>query len=75
MLLSNMASQAFFPKNNSSQLENLDFLVELLVDTHLILNEAILHDFEKLLGAGPDREEDLHQFLLTFPILIESIFN
>jgi hypothetical protein len=63
--------QSFFPKENTSQEERLNFLVDMLIDSHMYLNKAILKQFEDLLAAAPTREEELHKFLVEHPVLLD----
>ncbi len=70
-LLYNIASQALFDRDNTTQAERLDFLMDMLVDGHLVLNKTILSQFEDLLSQGPLHEEDLHQFLVRHPVLLD----
>lgn len=60
-----------FPKAKESRCEHLDFLVDMLVDSHMVLNRSILYQFESLLDSCPDKEEELHQFLVEHPILLD----
>lgn len=53
------------------QAEIFDYIFDLLIDSRLILNESILAQFEELLESDPKREEELHQFLLSNPILLD----
>jgi hypothetical protein len=70
-LLNAISWQSFFPKENTSQEERLNFLVDMLIDSHMYLNKAILKQFEDLLAAGPAREEELHRFLVEHPVLLD----
>ena len=70
-LLRAISSQAMFPTDNVAQAERLDFLMDMLVDTHLVLNREILDQFAALLDQGPEREEALHQFLVDHPVLLD----
>jgi hypothetical protein len=60
-----------FPEDNTSQEERLNFLVDMLIDSHMYLNKTILKQFEDLLAAGPAREEELHKFLVEHPVLLD----
>jgi hypothetical protein len=70
-LLNVISWQNFFPKDNSSQEERFNFLLDMLIDSHMYLNKGILKQFEDLLAAGPAREEELHKFLVEHPVLLD----
>jgi hypothetical protein len=70
-LLNAIWSQAMFAPDNPAQTERLDFLIDMLVDTHLVLNEDILNQFAALLNQSPEREEQLHRFLVEHPVLLD----
>jgi hypothetical protein len=70
-LLSVISMQGFFARENTSMDERTAFLMDMLVDSHLVLNRAILQGFEDLLAAGPAKEEELHRFLVTHPVLLD----
>jgi len=70
-LLNAISSQAMFPADNSAQADRLDFLMDMLVDSHLVLNKEILEQFEALLDQVPEREEQLQRFLVEHPVLLD----
>ncbi len=70
-LLSYISSQVMFPADNTAQSERLDFLMDMLVDTQMVLNKDILARLQSLLDAPPDREEDLHRFLVAHPVVLD----
>lgn len=75
-LLNVISQQAMFPGNNSTQgqhfqAERLHFLMDTLIDSHLILNKEVLEQFEALLEQGPEREERLQRFLVEHPVLLD----
>jgi len=74
-LLAAISSQAMFPREQPSQIEFLDFLMDMLVDTHLVLNEHILNQFAALLNQDPEREEQLHRFLVEHPVLLDPFVS
>lgn len=49
----------------------LEFYIDLLVDSHLLINQSILNQFELLLQSNPRREEDIQSFLTQHPVLID----
>ena len=61
-LLSSISAQAIFAPDNNAMAERLDFLVGLLIDSQIVLNETILQEFETLLNNCPKSEEELHRF-------------
>jgi hypothetical protein len=74
-LLNAISHQAMFPRDTNSDAERLDFLLEMLVDSRLLLNKDILQQFETLLDQGPEREEQLHQFLIEHPVLLDPFMT
>ncbi len=50
---------------------NFAFFLDLLVDSHLMVNHAILSEFQRLLDGGPTREEELQRFLTKHPVLLD----
>lgn len=55
--------------------DKVDHLLDLIVDSRLVLNIELLRQFENLLDSGPKREEDLQQFLTSHPILIDPFVS
>jgi hypothetical protein len=74
-LLNAISFQSLFPSDNTFQAERLDFLMDMLVDTHMVLNREILENFEALLEKPPDREEDLQRFLVEHPVLLDPFVS
>ncbi len=66
-----LISRIMLRREESARVELFDFLVDLLFDTHLILNKEILGKFESLLNEGPKKEEQIHQFLVENPVLLD----
>lgn len=48
-----------------------DFYINLFLDSHLVVNQTMLNEFETLLNSSPKKEEDLQKFLTTHPILLD----
>lgn len=74
-LLASISHQALFAEDNKAKDERLDLLLDMLIDSRLILNRSMLEEFERLLADGPGREEDLHQFLVSHPILLDPFVS
>lgn len=53
--------------------EKLRFLLDLLLESQLVLNEGMLREFEALLDTGVAREEELHRFLVAHPVLLDPL--
>jgi len=70
-LLSAIAHQAMFQPDKVGQEERLNFLMDMLIDSQMILNKEILEGFERLLEQSPEREEKLHKFLIGHPVLLD----
>jgi len=49
----------------------LDRLVDMVIDSHLVLSVDLIQEFADLLDRGPDREEELQLFLTEHPILLD----
>lgn len=52
-----------------------DHLLNLTVDSHLVLNKEIINAFERLLYSEPKREEDLQKYLTANPILLDPFVS
>lgn len=74
-LLRDISMQVMFPADNEAQAERLDFLTDILIDSHMVLNRSILYQFGSLLDSCPDKEEELHQFLLKHPVLLDPFVS
>lgn len=48
-----------------------EFYMDLLVDSHLVVNKSMLNSFASLLDALPKREEELQKFLTHHPVLLD----
>jgi len=48
-----------------------DFILSLVVDNQIFLNSSIISKFDNLLESKPGKEEDLHRFLASHPVLID----
>jgi hypothetical protein len=48
-----------------------DRLLDMIIDSHLILSLDLIEEFAAKLDSGPDREEDLQRFLADHPILLD----
>ena len=70
-LLHIISTVLLFADKSSDEYEKINLIMSLLVDTHLILNEDILSKFDALLNNQPEKEEDLHQYILAHPILLD----
>jgi len=53
--------------------EKLALLVDLLVDSHRLINQSVIEGFRALLNAELWREEDLHQYLEEHPTLLDPL--
>lgn len=52
-----------------------DHLLNLAVDSHLVLNKNLLIQFGSLLNSEPEREEELQKYLTDHPILIDPFVS
>lgn len=55
--------------------EDLDYLLSLVVDNHLLINPSILDEFSTLIDSGPAYEEKLQVFLTNNPILLDPFVS
>jgi len=52
-----------------------DLLLQLIFERDLSINSMLLEEFSCLLTSSPEREEELHSFLVSNPILIDPLAN
>lgn len=55
--------------------DKLSLLLQLILERDLSINSILLEEFSSLLDSSPEREEDLHSFLVSNPILIDPLAN
>lgn len=48
-------------------------IISLLMDSRLLINPTIMSNFEGLLNSCPDREEELHKFLIDNPVMLDPL--
>ena len=70
-----LGSQINFLDGLSPNANRRDLLVKLIFERDLTINSRILSDFSSLLESSPEREEELHSFLFSNPILIDPLAN
>jgi hypothetical protein len=71
-ILGSMGMLSGFEQGDDSKFQHL---LDLTVDSHLVLNINLLKQFERLLDTCPEREEDLQRFLTDHPILIDPFVS
>jgi len=67
----NLLSNAMYFSEKDGVAKRLNFLFDMLIDTHMVINQNILQQFSLLLDNCPDREEVLHRFLVDHPVLLD----
>jgi hypothetical protein len=70
-LLMDIASPSYFSSSHAAVDEQLDFLLNLLIDSHMLLNRTVLQQFETLLDQSPEREEALQTFFVEHPVMLD----
>ena len=49
----------------------VEYFWSLFTDTRLLLNKKTIDEFSTLLASAPDREEELHTFIVQHPIILD----
>lgn len=70
-LLWSIASLGIFPEDTDEYTSWFGFYMDLLIDSHLVVNRSMLQEFEALLDASPEKEEELQKFLTAQPVLLD----
>lgn len=70
-----LGTQINFLDGLSTSANRRNLLIELIFERDLTINSNILNDFSLLLESSPEREEELHLFLFSNPILIDPLAN
>ncbi len=70
-LLWSIASLGIFPESTEKHISWFSFYLNLLIDSHLVVNHSMLQEFESLLDAYPKKEEELQRFLTNHPVLLD----
>ena len=70
-----LGSQVNFLDSSTANADRRNLLVKLIFESNLTINSNILKDFSSLLESSPEREEELHSFLFSNPILIDPLAN
>ncbi len=74
-LLRSIASLGIFPEDTDKHTSWFGFYMDLLIDSHLVINRSMLEEFEALLDASPEKEEELQKFLTSHPILLDPFVS
>lgn len=72
-LMSNLSMDLWSDRAKPAGTTTSDVFLSMLLDTRLALNRPLLEEFAILLESAPAREEDLHQFLIKHPILLDPL--
>lgn len=48
-------------------------ILELMLDARLLLNESLLREYRALLDSAPEREQQLHDFLIQNPVFLDPL--
>lgn len=70
-LLRALSWQSFAEPGNATADERFELLMSMLIDSHLLLNRPILDGLKALLDRSPEREQELHSFLVKHPVLLD----
>ncbi len=70
-LLWSIASLGMFPVDTDDHTSWFSFYMDLLIDSHLVINRSMLQEFEALLDAPPEKEEELQKFITAQPVLLD----
>jgi len=65
----------FIAALNQDPDDKLNLLLQLILERDLPINSTLLEEFSSLLDSSPEREEELHSFLVLNPILIDPLAN
>lgn len=72
-LMVNFSMDLWISRDKPAGKRTSDVFLSMLLDMRLTLNRPILDEFAILLDSAPTREEELHQFLVQHPILLDPL--
>jgi hypothetical protein len=72
-LIFNLFQEVMFAQRKGAGSSTSELFLSMFVDARLVINELLLEQFSRLLDSAPDREEELHRFLVEHPILLDPL--
>ncbi len=72
-LMTNLSGDLWSNRSKPAGTTTSDVFLSMLLDMRLALNRPLLEQFERLLQSAPTREEELHQFLIRHPIVLDPL--
>jgi len=70
-LIWSISTLGILPESNENRTNYFNFYVDLLIDSHFLLNETKISEFETLLNSSPEKEEVLQKYLTDNSIFID----